>query len=122
VIVVDTSVWVDHLRVGEPSLVRLLDGGKVLGHPWVIGEIALGGLPLRHEVIRLMTRLPPATLASHGETMTLIDRQRLSGIGYVDAQLLAATLLTGDATLWTRDRRLRLVATGIGCAFNPPDR
>jgi len=100
---------------------RWLERGKVLGHPWVIGEIALGGLPLRHEVIRLMARLPPATVASHNETMALIDSQRLSGIGYVDAQLLASTLLTGDATLWTRDRRLQLVATGIGCAFDPPD-
>jgi len=115
---VDTSVWIDHLRTGDPSLVQALEAGRVLGHPWVIGELALGHLTNRDEVVRLLADLPPATVATHAEVMTLIDRQHLAGveIGYVDAHLLASTLLSADVRIWTRDRRLLAVAEGLGLA------
>jgi predicted nucleic acid-binding protein len=92
VILVDTSVCVDHLRTGHPTLVRLLEDGAVLGHPWIVGELALCQLSQRHEVIRLLGSLPQATVATEQEILTLIDRHRLYGLGidYVDAQLLAA--------------------------------
>src|SRR5438876_1717193 len=106
-ILVDTSVWVDHFRTGHSTLVRLLEDGVVLGHPWIVGELALDHLSKRHEVLRLLGGLPQATVATEEEIMTLIDRHRLYGlglgIGYVDAQLLAATQLTADAALWTGD-------------------
>lgn len=116
-ILVDTSVWVDHLRSGHSGLARLLNDNLVLGHPWVTGELALGHLARRAEVVGLMGALPQATLATAEEVMILIDRHKLYGlgIGYVDAQLLAATLLTGGAKLWTEDRRLRTAAIGLGC-------
>jgi len=123
VILVDTSVWVDHLRTGQSTLVQLLEDGVVLGHPWIVGELALGSLSQRHEVIRLLRSLPQATVATDEEIMTLIDRHRLYGlgIGYVDSQLLAATKLTADAELWTGDRRLAVGASHLGCAANPDD-
>jgi predicted nucleic acid-binding protein len=123
VILVDTSVWVDFLRTGHATLIRMLEDGVVLGHPWIVGELALGQLSQHHEVIRLLGSLPQATVATEEEIMTLIDRHRLYGvgIGYVDAQLLAATQLTADAALWTGDRRLAVAASHLGCAINPDD-
>lgn len=121
-IIVDTSIWVDHLRAGHPTLGTLLERGLVLAHPWVIGEIALGHLARRHEVIGLLEGLPPAAVATTGEVLTLVDRHQLYGlgIGYVDAQLLAATRLTRDAALWTNDKRLAAAASRLGCAADPP--
>lgn len=115
-ILVDTSVWVDHLRAGDGALAALLSHGTVLGHPWVVGEIALGRLRQREQILELMSRLPQATVATEVEVLTFIERQELpgSGIGYVDVQLLAATMLTTGATLWTRDRRLAAVASRLG--------
>jgi predicted nucleic acid-binding protein len=101
VILVDTSIWIDHLRAGHSTVVRLLEHGLVLTHPWVIGELALGHLSQRREAIRLLTALPRATVATADEILTLVERRELCGlgIGYVDAQLLAATQLTHDAEL-----------------------
>ncbi len=120
-ILVDTSVWIDHLRVGSTALARLLDGGDVLGHPWVVGELALGHLGQRREIIGLLSSLPQAIVATQAEVLTLIERHELQGvgIGYVDAQLLAATKLTPDATLWTTDRRLAAVTSRLESAFDP---
>lgn len=115
-ILVDTSVWVDHLRHGSPSLFSLLSAGRVLCHPFVIGELALGALGQRDEVLGDLKNLPQAETASPLEVLELIDRQSLagSGIGYVDAHLLASARLTAGAALWTRDRRLSLVAGKLG--------
>jgi predicted nucleic acid-binding protein len=112
VILVDTSVWVDHLRAGEPALVHLLDHGLVLAHPWVTGELALGHLSQRQDILGLLTGLPSAEIATDAEVLGLIEAEQLYGlgIGYVDAQLLAATRLTADARLWTADKRLAVVA------------
>lgn len=119
-IVVDTSVWIDHLRSGVPALSLLLDQRLVLSHPWVVGELALGGVRSEHETLSLMGGLPQAVVATHAEVMLAIGAKRLSGagIGYVDAQLLAATLLSHGARLWTNDRRLRAVASGLDCGFD----
>jgi predicted nucleic acid-binding protein len=121
VILVDTSIWIDHLRSGDENLVRLLDIGAVLAHPWVIGEMALGNLDHRGEVIGLLQGLPQATVAGDDEVMVLIEQEGLAGagIGYVDAHLLAATRLTADATLWTTDTRLSEVTARLGLAFQP---
>ena len=118
VILVDTSVWIDHLRVGDPELVSLLQDGQVLAHPWVIGELALGHLSERSEVLGLLRNLPHAQSATDVETLVLIDHHQLFGlgIGYVDAHLLAATMLTTGARLWTRDKRLAAVAVRLGLA------
>ncbi len=120
-ILVDTSIWIDHLRKGHPTLVDLLQVGSVLGHPWVTGEIALGRLADRRQVLGLLTNLPSATVASESEVLVLIEQQDLagSGIGYVDAQLLASTRLTPDARLWTNDKCLAEVAVRIGVAADP---
>ena len=120
-ILVDTSIWIDHLRKGHPTLVDLLLVGSVLGHPWVTGEIALGRLTDRRQVLGLLVNLPSSTVASESEVLLLIERQHLagSGIGHVDTQLLASTCLTPDAQLWTNDKRLAEVAVRLGVAADP---
>jgi predicted nucleic acid-binding protein len=117
-ILVDTSVWVDHLRVKDKVLVDLLERGEVLGHPFVTGEIALGHLRQRRLVLDALAELPQSTVASDDEVLSFIERKSLSGlgIGYVDAHLLAATALSPAATFWTRDKRLHAVARGLGLA------
>ncbi|MDQ3218737.1 MAG: type II toxin-antitoxin system VapC family toxin [Actinomycetota bacterium] len=122
-ILVDTSVWIGHLGSGNSALVRVLEAGLVLGHPWVVGELALGRLVQRHEVIRLLGSLPQASIATPEEVMALIDLHQLpgQGIGYVDAQLLAATLLTAGAALWTFDRALADAAYRLGRGIDPED-
>lgn len=116
-ILVDTSVWVEHLRRGLPRLVTLLQEGEVLIHPWVIGELACGHLRHRQQVLELLQGLPLATVASDAEVLLLIERQRLvgRGIGYVDAHLLASARLS-HCRLWTQDRRLAAVALEQGVA------
>jgi predicted nucleic acid-binding protein len=122
VILVDTSVWVDHLRTGNATLRQLLDSGQVLGHPFVTGELALGNLRQRGVVLGALRELPQAAVASDGEILHFIDRQALfgSGIGYIDAHLLAAARLTPGARLWTRDGRLQVVAARLDLAMAPP--
>jgi predicted nucleic acid-binding protein len=121
VTLVDTSLWIDHLRTGNPTLARLLNASAVLGHPWVIGELALGNLGRREEILELLHGLPEATLAADDEVLRLIEGHELSGqgISYVDAQLLAATRLTPGATLWTRDKRLAALATQLDIGYVP---
>ena len=114
-ILVDTSVWVDHLRSGLPLLANLLQEGDVLIHPWVIGEIACGNLRNRNQVLNLLQGLPTAVVASDSEVLLLIERSNLMGrgIGYVDAHLLAAAKLSRSG-LWTQDRRLAALAQDQG--------
>jgi predicted nucleic acid-binding protein len=115
VILVDTSIWIDYLRRGDAALATLLTAGQVLGHPAVAGEVGLGSLTNRAEILGLLGSLPQATSATHAEVMAFIDARRLFGlgIGYVDAHLLASTALTAGATLWTRDKRLRSAAESL---------
>lgn len=100
-ILVDTSVWVGHLRDGNERLSALLGRGEVLGHPFVVGELALGNMRQREPVLRAYRRLPPVTVAADEEVLRFIDLQALfgRGIGYVDAHLLAATRLTPGTKL-----------------------
>lgn len=115
-ILADTSVWVDHLRKGDPRLVGLLDTGQVLTHPFVIGELALGHLRHRETVVALLQDIPSAVTATDGEVLHFIEQHRLYGlgIGYVDAHLVTATLLTPGALLWTRDKVLLRIAERLG--------
>lgn len=117
-ILVDTSIWVDHLRSGDSGLTALLQHVEVLMHPAVIGEIALGNLSRREEVLSLMASLPQAAVAQDHEVLAMISSAPLHGrgIGYVDACLLVATMLTAGAGLWTRDRRLASMAVDLGVA------
>jgi predicted nucleic acid-binding protein len=124
VILADTAVWIDHLQTGNAALVELLDRSSVIAHPCVIGELALGTLSNRTEILGLLHGLPQATLARDDEVLGLIEHDALSGtgIGYVDAQLLAATRLTPDTRLWSTDRRLVAVANRLDVSYQPPAR
>jgi predicted nucleic acid-binding protein len=117
-VLVDTSVWVDHLRDGDTALAALLDAGRVCIHPFVIGEIALGHLTRRRTILDALSDLPRLTVATDIETLAFIDATALAGrgIGYVDAHLLAALKLTPGTLLWTRDRRLAEVAAELSLA------
>jgi predicted nucleic acid-binding protein len=117
-ILVDTSLWIDHLRGGNEKLKDLLGKGLVLSHSMVIGELACGHLDHRSSILRWLSELPRAREASHGEVLQLIEQRQLMnrGIGWVDAHLLAATLLSPSARLWTLDRRLAAVARELGVA------
>lgn len=120
-ILVDTSIWVDHLRSEHRVLQQLLERGAVLSHPWVTGELALGHLSPRREILRLLDGLPSASVGTAVEMLMFVERHELMGsrIGYVDVQLLTATLLTPDARLWTGDKRQAASAAGLGIAFDP---
>lgn len=111
-ILVDTSVWIDHLRHGEGRLAEALTAGRVLVHPFVIGELALGSMQQRDVVLGALMDLPRAEVATDNEVFAFIEEEKLFslGIGFVDAHLLAALRLTPGAFLWTRDRRLCAVA------------
>lgn len=120
-VLVDTSVWIDHLRAHNTVLSELLEQGTVLCHPFVIGEIALGSLVNRASVLDPLRNLPPATVAHDDEVLQFISSNNLfaQGIGYVDAHLLASVRLTPHASLWSRDRRLREVAAKLSLVFHP---
>jgi predicted nucleic acid-binding protein len=118
VILVDSSVWVDHLRSGNAALAKLLQGSQVLVHPFVTGELALGHLKKRAMILADLQRLPHAVLAHDEEVLRFIDLHMLygRGIGYVDAHLLTSVRLTMDCSLWTRDKRLHGIAEQLGLA------
>lgn len=119
-ILADTSVWIDHLRKGEPALAGLLQNGQVLTHPFVVGELALGNLQQRKLVLGALQNLPMATVAHVDEVLRVIDLWALFGlgIGYIDAHLLAAVPLSPATLLWTRDKRLRAAAERLGFHAN----
>ena len=118
-ILVDTSVWVDHLRRGDPGLVDLLERSSVVMHPFVVGEIACGSLSDRESILELLQDLPPAIVADSDEVLQYIERHVLhgKGIGYVDVHLLASVALTEGAKLWTRDMKLHRIAAALGSAY-----
>ena len=117
-ILVDTSIWVDHLRAGDAGLHRLLDQGLVAIHPLVIEEIACGRLSKREEILSLLEALPALPDADHSELLTFISIEELfgRGLGAVDVRLLASARL-GHARLWTRDKRLAEAATRLGAGY-----
>jgi predicted nucleic acid-binding protein len=114
VILVDTSLWVEHLRAGSAGLQALLHDGQVLCHPFVMGELACGNLRMRQQVLDLLAALPEARLAEHHEVLHLLDSSHLygRGLGWVDLHLLASALISGCA-LWTLDRPLQRVAAAL---------
>ena len=116
-VLVDTSVWVDHLSRGNAPLVDLLNEGLVACHPFVIGELACGRLRNRVEILGLLTALPQARLAEQDELLGLIDRHRLfgRGLGWVDIHLLGSAYLSG-CTLWSSDKALAEAARRLGVA------
>jgi len=117
-ILVDTSVWIDHLRSGDAHLVDLLEGNAVVMHSFVVGEIACGSLADRALTLDLLQLLPMAVVAESHEVLGYIERHSLQGkgIGYVDVHLLASAAI-GGTKLWTRDKRLHAVARELGCAL-----
>ena len=113
-ILVDTSVWIDHFRQGDKLLVELLSGARVLMHPFVRGELALGNLKPRDEILQLLANLPHATVVDESELLHTVENRKLMGlgIGLIDAHLIASALLEG-CTLYTRDKRLLAVAAAL---------
>ncbi|TDN67142.1 type II toxin-antitoxin system VapC family toxin [Paraburkholderia sp. BL10I2N1] len=115
-ILVDTSIWIDHINASDSMLVSLLAGERVLAHPYVIGEISLGSLRNREVVLGALLDLPGAPIATPEEVFYLIEGEQLfnRGIGYVDTALLASARLQPGVTVWTRDKRLKKVADELG--------
>jgi len=117
-ILVDTSVWIDHFRGATQDLATALGDEEVLLHPFVLGEVALGHLPDRRRILTALSELPEAVVASTDEVLAFVDHHQLmgTGVGYVDAHLLASTMLSSGASLWTGDKRLLRVAQQLGIA------
>lgn len=117
-ILVDTSVWIDHLRKTNAELVVELEAGFVCMHAFVIGELACGSLGNRKEVLGLLQSLPHVGTAGEDEVLYFIEQHRLMGvgIGYVDAHLLASAAIH-SAKVWTRDKRLRELAGKMNLAY-----
>jgi len=111
-ILVDTSVWIDHLRTGDAQLADSLQNSQILTHPFVIGELACGNLHNRKEVLKLLDDLPKAPVASNEEILQFIESNRLMGrgVGFIDVHLLASTRLADEVLIWTHDKRLQKVA------------
>jgi predicted nucleic acid-binding protein len=118
-ILVDTSIWIDHFRQGSEHLARLLRQGQVITHPQIIGELALGNLQNRQAVLDGLSNLARAIVASDDEVLRLIETKAIygRGIGYIDAHLLAAILLTPGSKLWTRDKCLLALSNELGLAY-----
>lgn len=116
-ILVDSSIWIDHLRRSDPELERALASDEVLCHPFVIGELACGHLRQRAAFLVQLRSLPLAAATTHEETLAFVESHALAGrgIGWADVHLLSATVLARPAALWTRDKRLAAAAAALGC-------
>lgn len=119
-ILVDTSIWIDHLRQHEEHLAHVLRAGLVITHPYVIGELALGNLKNRNAILEGLHDLPQAVVATDEEVLRFVEKNAVfgRGIGYIDANLLATVRLTPGSKLWTRDKRLLSVSTNLGLAYS----
>jgi hypothetical protein len=113
-VLVDTSVWVSHLRNGDTDLATLLNDGRVLCHPLIVGELACGNLKDRSVILSFLQLLPMSIEAEHEEVLYFIENNRLmgKGIGYADAHLIASAVLTG-IPIWTLDKKLAQVADSL---------
>ena len=120
-VLVDTSVWIDHLRKGDAALTAALEAGQVLMHPFVLGELACGNLNNRAGLLALLRDLPSAPVATDTEALGFLDRHALMGrgIGYLDVHLLASATLASPARMWTRDKRLATVAGHLNLTYQP---
>ncbi len=117
-VLVDTSVWVDHFRKSSPKLCNMLEDAEVATHPFVIGELACGNLKNRREILVLLHALPADPCAEEDEILFFIEEHSLAGrgLGFVDIHLLAASRMT-EHPLWTRDKRLKSAAEDLGLDF-----
>jgi predicted nucleic acid-binding protein len=117
-VLADTSIWIDHFRRGDLRLAQLLDRGEVAMHPFVVGELLLGRALGADDLMGDLNTLPKTAVASFDEVLKFISDRKLpgSGIGYVDAHLLAAAALTAETLIWTRDKRLLAVARSLSLA------
>lgn len=117
-ILVDTSVWIDHLRTNSPTLRRLLDNDQVVCHPLVVGEIACDNMRHRAEVLESLAVLPAAPTIDHEELLTFLETHKRFGLGlgWIDLHLLASMILQ-QVTLWTLDQPLRNAARRLHCHF-----
>jgi predicted nucleic acid-binding protein len=122
-VLVDTSVWVAHLRDGTSGLEKLLNLGQAITHIFIIGELACGNLMNRAEILSYLNALPLASRAEHAEVMAFIETHHLmgKGLGYIDIHLLASAFLT-NVPLWTLDKKLNGAAKALGCAYLPAQR
>ncbi len=118
-VLVDTSVWVLHLREGDIGLERLLNNGEVVCHPFIAGELACGNLKNRIEIFSLLQALPTTIESEHQDVVQFIENHQLmgKGLGYIDMHLLASALLT-EVSIWTIDKRLRDISRELGIGFN----
>lgn len=118
-ILVDTSIWIDHLREGCRVLAKFLNNGEVLCHPFIIGELACGNLRQRREIIALLQALPHLDRVPDDEVLYFIEKHRLfgKGLGFVDMHLLASCSMD-TAQLWTKDRRLKKIAEDLGMGMH----
>ncbi|MBI2822185.1 MAG: PIN domain-containing protein [Acidobacteria bacterium] len=119
-VLVDTSVWVDHLRRGNQRLAKLLDESLVVTHPFVIGELACGNLRNRGEVLGLLSALPAVPMAEQAEVLWLVDTERLwgRGLGWIDVHLLASARLMA-CSIWSLDKPLVSAAESLGLLIKP---
>ena len=117
-ILVDTSVWIKHLRESETNLVRLLEQGLVACHPFIIGEIACGGIKNRQEILDLLNDLPSADIVDHQDIMEFIEYRKImnKGLGYIDVHLLGSALVS-ETPLWTLDKALRKIANQLSIGY-----
>jgi predicted nucleic acid-binding protein len=120
-VLLDTSIWIDHLRSSNPDVTRLLTRRQILWHPFVLGELAMGNLANRASLLHSIQSFSSATIARHHEVMSFVDTHTLYGlgIGYIDAHLLVSSKLTPDTLLWTRDTRLQAAALRFSLAYIP---
>ena len=118
-VLVDSSVWIDHLRHLDAELSALLEARVVMCHPFVIGELACGHLPQRDALLSRLLQLPEAPLVKQGEVLGFVERHGLMGrgIGWVDAHLLASAAVAGRVPLWSRDKRLAGIAAELGLGY-----
>ena len=114
-ILVDTSVWIEYLSRGHRRLAGLIEGGEVLGHPFIEGELACGGMRNRSEILELLWQLPRVPLVLHEEALALIEQERLYGLGlgWIDLHLLASARLVGCG-FWSLDKQLNRSAEALG--------
>ena len=121
-ILADTSIWIDHLRSTDQELTTLLNQGKIVIHPFIIAELALGSLRDRNHTLALLDLLPQLRVAQLREVRLMIEARRLYslGIGLTDAHLIASVFINSPTLLWTRDKRLRTAAQSLGIHVSPP--
>jgi hypothetical protein len=121
-ILADTSIWVDHFRSGDDELRLQLTSGRIVMHPFIVGELALGSLPQRTATLASLEQLPSVRVARLDEVLQMVEVRSLysRGIGLIDAHLIASVFINPSTQLWTRDKRLRSVAEALGIHANLP--